>query len=174
MGAAGIGALCGSMYMASRKNVLGMTKIIAWAAATFGIGLVAFSLSHFFLLSFALMLIVGIGFTLQMASSNTHLQTIVDDDKRGRVMSLYAMAFMGTAPFGSYFAGTMASLIGAPYTLLVGGVACIIGAIVFARKLPKIEMLIRPIYVKMGIINDATAGAPAETEVIIPPDEQEI
>jgi MFS family permease len=154
MGAAGIGALCGSIYMASRKSVIGLSKIIALAAAIFGFGLCVFSLSNFFLLSLGLMLIVGLGFTLQMASCNTLLQTIVDDDKRGRVMSLYAMAFMGTAPFGSYFAGFMASIIGAPYTLLFGGVSCIIGAIVFARKLPKIKMLIHPIYVKMGIITE--------------------
>jgi MFS family permease len=169
MGAAGVGALFGSIYMASRKNVLGMSKIIAIAAATFGVGLVLFSLSHIFLLSIALMLIVGIGFTLQMASSNTHLQTIVDDDKRGRVMSLYAMAFMGTAPFGSYFAGAMASWIGAPYTLLFGGGACIIGAIFFARKLPKIERLIHPIYVKMGIIKETATGMPPATKIIDPP-----
>jgi MFS family permease len=174
MGAAGIGALCGSIYMASRKTVLGMSKIIALAAATFGVGLVLFSFSHNFLLSMTLMLIVGIGFTLQMASSNTHLQTIVDDDKRGRVMSLYAMAFMGTAPFGSIFAGTLAGIIGASYTLLIGGVACIIGAIFFARKLPQIERLIHPIYVKMGIIKETAAGAQAEAGIIIPPEEKGI
>jgi len=152
MGAAGIGALCGSMYMASRKSVIGLSKIIALAAAIFGFGLCVFSFSNLFLLSLALMLIVGLGFTLQMASCNTLLQSIVDDDKRGRVMSLYAMAFMGTAPFGSYFAGIMASTIGAPYTLLIGGVSCIVGAIIFARKLPKINMLINPIYISNGVL----------------------
>jgi len=152
MGAAGIGALCGSLYMAARKNVIGLSRIIAWSSAVFGFGLCVFSFSNYFLLSICIMVFVGLGFTLQMASCNTLLQTIVDDDKRGRVMSLYAMAFMGTAPFGSYFAGAMASRIGAPFTLLFGGVSCIIGSIIFARKLPKIKLMIRPIYIKMGII----------------------
>jgi MFS family permease len=171
MGASGIGALCGSIYMASRKSVLGISKIVALAAAVFGFGLVLFSLSHFFMLSLALMLIVGVGFTMQMASCNTFLQTIVDDDKRGRVMSLYAMAFMGTAPFGSYFAGTLAVIIGAPYTLLIGGVSCIIGAIVFAVKLPEIKKKIRPIYIKMGIIPEEASGLQAATEITSPPEE---
>jgi MFS family permease len=89
---------------------------------------------------------------LQMTSSNTILQTIVDDDKRVRVMSFYGMAFMGTAPFGSLLAGVLASHIGAPNTLIIGGASCIIGAIVFARKLPEIKKLVHPIYVRLGII----------------------
>jgi MFS family permease len=152
MGASGIGALAGAIYMASRKSVLGLGKIVPLFAAVFGLGLIAFALSHFFFLSMALMLVTGFGMILQMTSSNTILQTIVDDDKRGRVMSFYGMAFMGTAPFGSLLAGVLASHIGAPNTLIIGGASCIIGAIVFARKLPEIKKLVHPIYVRLGII----------------------
>lgn len=152
MAASGVGALSGALYLASRKNVLGLSKIIPIAASTFGIGLIAFSLSRFFLLSLVLLSIAGLGMMIQIAASNTILQTIVDDDKRGRVMSFYTMAFMGSAPFGSLFAGSMTSVIGAPNTILVGGVTCIIGAALFAYKLPMIKSKIRPIYIKLGIL----------------------
>ncbi len=153
VGATGIGALIGAIYLASRKTVLGLEKIIPLAAGVFGLGLVAFSLSRFFPLSIALMVITGLGMMLQMASSNTLLQTIVDNDKRGRVMSFYTMAFMGTAPFGSFLAGTLATLIGAPGTLIFGGIACVLGALVFSWRLSQFKKLIRPAYVKLGIIS---------------------
>jgi MFS family permease len=88
----------------------------------------------------------------QLASSNTILQTIVDDDKRGRVMSFYTMAFMGTAPFGSLLAGGLAHIIGAPYTILIGGISIILGASIFAYKLPELRKMIRLVYAKLGII----------------------
>jgi MFS family permease len=99
-----------------------------------------------------LLFVTGFGMIMQMTSSNTILQTIVDDDKRGRVMSFYTMAFMGTAPFGNLFAGVMASKIGASNTLIIGGVSCVLGAVFFARKLPELKKRIRPIYVRLGII----------------------
>lgn len=170
MGAAGSGALIGTVYLASRKSVLGLDKIIALSAGVFGLGLVMFSLSHFFLLSMVLLLIVGIGWMLQLASSNTILQTIVDDDKRGRVMSFVAMAFMGTAPFGSLLAGGLTSSLGAPNTLLIGGISCIIGAFIFARKLPNLKNSIRPIYMKLGIISEVTTGIQSATELTNPPE----
>ena len=105
MGASGVGALMGGIYLASRRNVLGLEKIIPLSASVFGLGLITFSLSRVFLLSSILMVVTGLGMMLQMASSNTIIQTVVDDDKRGRVMSLYTMAFMGSAPFGSFIAG---------------------------------------------------------------------
>jgi MFS family permease len=153
MGASGVGALMGAIYMASRKSVLGLEKIVPLFAAIFGFGLIIFSFSHQFLISMALMVIIGLGMLMQMTSSNTILQTVVDDDKRGRVMSFYTMAFMGTAPFGSLLAGVLASKIGVPNTLIIGGVSCILGAVVFARKLPMLKKMIRPIYLKMGIIS---------------------
>ena len=152
MGATGLGALAGAFYLASKKSVLGLEKLIPMAAGLFGLGLITFSLSRFFMLSMVLLVFTGFGMMLQMASSNTILQTIVDDDKRGRVMSLYAMAFMGTAPFGSLIAGALADIIGAPATILIGGAASITGAIIFARKLPELKKMIRPIYIKIGVI----------------------
>jgi len=154
IGASGIGALFGAVFLASRKTVLGLEKVLPIAAFTFGGGLIAFSLSRCFLLSMFFMLITGLGMMLQMATSNTILQTISDNDKRGRVMSFYTMAFMGTAPFGSMLAGSMASWIGAPATLFWGGVACVIGAFLFARQLTSFKKLVRPVYIKLGIIQN--------------------
>lgn len=155
MGASGVGALIGAAYLASRKSVVGLEKIIPLAAVVFGLGLVSFSLSSSFPLSIILMIITGVGMMMQTACSNTILQTISDNDKRGRVMSFYTMAFMGTAPIGSFLAGSMASMIGAPATLLIGGIACVIGALVFAQKLPLFIKLVRPIYIQLGIIDNA-------------------
>ena len=165
MGASGIGALTAAIYMASRKSVLGLGRIIPLFAALFGVGLIAFSQSANFLLSMFLMLVIGGGMIMQMTSSNTILQTIVDDDKRGRVMSFYTMAFMGTAPFGSLMAGYLASIIGAPNTLIIGGVSCILGAILFARKLPEIKRTIRPVYIRLGIIPEVNKGIQTATEL---------
>jgi MFS family permease len=104
-----------------------------------------------------LMVLIGLGMIMQMTTSNTILQTIVDDDKRGRVMSFYTMAFMGTAPFGSLLAGSLASRIGVPNTFIIGGVSCIISAAIYARKLPKYRKMIHPIYLKMGIVKDVAS-----------------
>jgi len=169
MGATGIGALTGALYMASRKNAAGLEKFIPWFAAIFGFGLILFSFSTNFILSMFLLLITGFGMMMQMTSSNTILQTIVDDDKRGRVMSFYTMAFMGTAPFGSLLAGALASKVGAPNTILVGGVACILGAMVFMRKLPEIRKSIRPIYIGLGILPEIATGLEVATELTNPP-----
>jgi Bacterial protein of unknown function (DUF894). len=154
MGASGVGALTGAIFLASRRSVLGLGRIIPAAAIIFGVGLVSFAYSRFLFLSMALMVVVGLGMMLQMAASNTIIQTIVDDDKRGRVMSFYAMAFMGTAPFGSFFAGSMATMFNVPITIMVGGVACIIGGLVFARQLGKLKTMVRPIYIKLGILSE--------------------
>ena len=158
MGASGIGALSGALYLASSKNIYGLSRIIPWAAGTFGIGLVAFSFSGIYLISLFLMVVIGLGMMLQMASTNTIIQTIVDEDKRGRVMSFYTMAFMGTAPFGSFLAGTLAKMIGVQHTILMGGLTCILGALVFARKLPEIRKAIHPFYVRLGYIQDAPSN----------------
>ena len=164
MGASGFGALTGAIYLASRKSVIGLGRIIPLSASIFGIGLITFSLSRNFWLSAMLMVVIGVGSMLQMASSNTILQTIVDDDKRGRVMSFYAMSFMGTAPFGSLLAGEMANILGAPVFLTIGGSICIVGAVLFAVKLPELRKIARPIYVKMGIIKEVATGIQSATE----------
>jgi MFS family permease len=158
MAASGSGALIGAIYLASRKSVLGLGRMIATASSLFGSGLIAFSLSRVFPLSILFLLFIGFGMITQMASSNTMLQTIVDDDKRGRVMSFYAMAFTGTMPFGSLLGGSLASKIGVPSTLSIGGILCILGSITFARQLPALRPLVRGIYIKKGIISEATLG----------------
>jgi MFS family permease len=168
MGASGLGALIGAFYLASRKTVLGLGRLIAVAASIFGLGIIAFSFSRLLWLSLPLMLVTGVGQMVQMASSNTILQTIVDDDKRGRIMSFYTMAFMGGTPLGSLFAGTLASSIGAPHTLLIGGTTCLMGSVFFAHKLPALRKIVRPIYVKMGIIPEIASGIHSATELTMP------
>jgi MFS family permease len=154
MAAIGVGAIIGAIFLASRKNVLGLGRIITIASSVFGIGLICFSFSHILWLSFLLLLIAGLGMMVHMASSNTILQTIVDDDKRGRVMSLYAMAFMGMAPLGSLVGGSLAGWIGAPITLMMVGTSCLTGSFLFRKILPSLRMMVRPIYVKKGILSE--------------------
>ena len=170
MAASGVGALVGAMFLAARRSVLGLGKYIPLTAAAFGAGLVAFSFSRVLWLSLPLMVITGLGFMVQMAASNTVLQTIVDEDKRGRVMSFYTMAFMGTAPFGSLLAGSLAERIGAPHTLMFGGLGCIAGAVWFATSLPSLRRDVRPIYVKIGILPEIAAGIHQTSELSVPPE----
>jgi MFS family permease len=153
LGASGVGALVGAIYLASRKSVLGLGRLITIALNIFGIGLIAFSISRTLSLSLLFLGFTGFGMMVQMASTNTVLQTIVEEDKRGRVMSLYTMAFMGMVPFGSLLAGSLASKIGAPGTIMISGVACILGSILFARKLPLLRELVRPIYIEKEILS---------------------
>jgi len=169
MAAAGIGALMGAIYLASRKSVLGLVRIIPLSTVTFGFGLIAFSLSRLLWLSLALMFVTGLGIIIQMAACNTIIQTIVDDNKRGRVMSFYMMAFIGTAPFGSLLAGALASRLGAPNTLIMGGVLCVLVAVIFAGKIPDLKKNIRPLYIKMGILSESPLEIQAATELTIPP-----
>jgi len=157
MGASGLGALVGTIYLATRKSIRGFGRIISAAATVFGVGLIAFSLSHVVWLSMILVFVAGLGMMAQMACSNTIIQTIVDDDKRGRVMSLFTMAFIGMAPFGSLFAGALASRIGAPNTLAIGGGFCVAGGIVFASRLKAMREVLHPIYRKMGIMPEISS-----------------
>ncbi|MGO9776684.1 MAG: MFS transporter [Terracidiphilus sp.] len=152
MGAMGLGALLSALSLAARKHVRGLVKMIPIAAAVFGAGLVGLGLSHWFWLSMAMVFIAGMGMMQGMAASNTVIQTIVTDDKRGRVMSYYTMAFMGMAPFGSLLAGTMATAVGAPRTVMMTGSVVLLGAAWFATRLPALRSQIRPIYRKMGIL----------------------
>jgi MFS family permease len=170
MASAGAGALTGAIYLASRKTVVGLGKIIPISTAIFGFGLIAFSFSRMLWLSLPLMYFTGLGMMTQMVASNTIIQTIIDDDKRGRVMSFYVMAFIGTAPFGSLIAGALASIIGAPDTLLIGGALCLLGAALFARKLPEIRKSIRPIYIRLGIVQEVSAGLGAASNLTAPPE----
>ncbi len=164
MGASGVGALAGAVYLASRRGVLGLGKMIPIGAGVFGLGLIAFTLSRNFVWSLILLTAVGFGQMIQLATSNTLLQTMVDDDRRGRVMGFFTVAFVGMTPFGSLLAGALASVIGAPWTLFIGGVAILIGAGVFARKLPQLREQVRPIYVTKGILPGIATGIQGATK----------
>ena len=150
--AMGLGALLSALSLAARKHVLGLVRIIPVSAAVFGLGLIGFGLSHTFWLSLLTVMAAGMGMMQGMAASNTVIQTLVTDDKRGRVMIYYTMAFMGMAPFGSLLAGTMADAIGAPVTVMVSGAVVLLGAAWFATQLPAVRSAVRPIYRAMGIL----------------------
>jgi MFS family permease len=152
MGSMGLGALVSALSLAARRNVRGLVRMIPIAAAVFGAGLIGFGLSRVFWLSMVTVFIAGMGMMQGMAASNTVIQTIVTDDKRGRVMSYYTMAFMGMAPFGSLLAGSMAHKVGAPWTVIANGAVVVLGAAWFATRLPGLRNQIRPIYQEMGII----------------------
>ncbi len=168
MGAIGVGALAGALSLAARKTVRGLGRLIGVGVAVFGASLVAFSLSRDLRLSLVLLFLCGYGMMVHTASSNTILQTIVEDDKRGRVMSFYAAAFMGTLPLGSLFAGALAGRIGATRTVLIGGLGCLAAAVAFARNLPALRAQVRPIYVRLGIIPELAAGLEIATEPAVP------
>jgi MFS family permease len=152
MASIGVGALAGVLALAGRQSVLGLGRVIYVSAGVFGLALIGFGLSKFLWLSMILLLVTGFGMMRQMAASNTILQTIIEDEKRGRVMSFYAMAIAGMSPFGSLLAGLLAARFGAPVTVAFSGVVCVIGAALFARELPRLRGFIRPIYRQLGIL----------------------
>jgi len=164
MGAAGLGAMLGALFLASRKTVLTLGRIVPASAFLFGTGLIVLSFSRIFPISLFMMVFIGLGMMMQTAASNTVLQTITDDSMRGRVMSFYAMAIMGTAPFGSLMSGWLAKIIGTPGTMLIGGIATVVGSLIFLRKLPELKKLVRPIYIKMGIIPEVAEGIQLASE----------
>jgi MFS family permease len=151
-GASGLGALASALSLAFRKSVVGLTRMIQIAAAVFGAALVLFGLSRWLWLSLVLMLFVGFGMMQTAAAANTVIQTLVPEDKRGRVMSYYTMAFVGSAPFGSLLAGGLARAIGAPLTVVLTGACVAAGALWFALELPNIRQVMRPIYQQMGLL----------------------
>jgi MFS family permease len=163
-GAVGIGALISAGALASRRSVLGLGPVIAYTAVVFGAALMAFAYSRWLWLSLLLLIGTGFGMMQNMAASNTILQTIVEEDKRGRVMSFYSMAFAGMAPFGSLLAGAVANRIGSPATLAVCGVICAAGGAWFWRKLPAIREHVRPIYRQLGILPEVAQGMRVATE----------
>jgi len=178
MGSMGVGALISALSLAARKNVRGLIRMIPIAAAVFGLGLIGFGLSHVFWFSMLTVAIAGAGMMQGMAASNTIIQTLVSEDKRGRVMSYYTMAFMGMAPFGSLLAGTLAHAIpatplwfvtgtvltGAQWTVILNGVVVLLGAAWFMTQLPALRRVVRPIYQEMGIIPAAREMATEQVQ----------
>ena len=154
MAASGVGALAGGIYLATRQTVVGLGKIIALGPSILGLGLIGFALSRVLPMSLFTMLFVGFGTIIQIAAGNTVLQTILEEDKRGRVMSLYTMSFLGMTPFGNLLGGFLANHIGASNTLIIDGIACMLGSLIFVKQLPTLRKMIRPIYIKQGILTD--------------------
>jgi MFS family permease len=169
---AGVGALAGALFLASRKSVLGLGKWIMLAPALLGLGLIAFSFAQELWQALPPLFVVGFAMMVQMASSNTILQTIVEESKRGRVMSFYTMAFLGMAPLGSLLAGSLADMIGTTATLKLGGLTCVVGSLVFATQLARLREMVRPIYVRMGILPEVASGLQAAAQLTAPPEER--
>ncbi len=152
MSASGVGALTSTLYLAARRNVLGLGRVIYLSCGLFAIALMGLSFSRTMWMAIPFCLLAGLGMIAQLASSNTIIQTIVDEDKRGRIMSIHAMSFLGMSPFGSLMCGSLASRIGVPYTMLMGGAICLAGSFLFRRSLPAIRKAARPVYMQMGIL----------------------
>lgn len=152
LGASGVGAFAGTMYLAWRRSVLGLGKVIAIANAGLGLGMIAFAASHKLWISMPVLVLTGGSMVVQMAACNTVLQTIVDDDKRGRVMSIFSMCFMGITPFGSILGGYMATYLGPSRTIAIAGAVCVVAGGYFGAKLAALRPLVLPIYAKKGIL----------------------
>ena len=150
----GAGALAASLFLAARKSVIGLGRVIAVATAAFGLGLAGISLSHSLELSLVLLCLTGFAMVTQMAASNAVLQTIVEEEKRGRVMSFYTLAFFGMGPMGSLLSGAMADSIGISATFLTFGTICLTAAGVFTALLPSFRKEIRPMYVRAGLLRE--------------------
>lgn len=159
--ASGVGSLAGAVYLATRKGILGLGRWIVVSCAMFGLGLIGFGLSGSLWLALPMLAIVGFGGMILMAASNTILQTLVDEDKRGRVMSIYTMCFMGLAPFGSMAAGALSAHIGLGPTVIASGVIGVLLAVGFASRLRQIREDARPVYIELGILT-----AEAEMKVL--------
>ncbi len=171
MAGGGVGAMAATIYLASRRSIIGLSRLIPISSAFFSVGIIFFSLSHNTALSVLLLAFAGFGFMTHMAASNTIVQTITDDDKRGRVMSFYTVAFMGMMPIGSLLAGLLAGRMGAANTLMLGAACCILASAVFAARLPLIKKLVHPIYRKIGIIPEVADGISTAARLTVPPED---
>ena len=168
MGATGIGAIFGVLWLAQRSQIRGLGRVIVIAGTAFGGGLIAFSYARSMLLAVPLLAIAGAGMMVQMAASNTLLQTISDEKMRGRVMSFYTMAFFGMVPFGSLAAGAIAQRWSAPLAVRLGGVITIFAVLIFFRAIRAMRDVIRPLYAKLGILPEVAEGMRQATEVAPP------
>jgi MFS family permease len=157
MGAAGLGALTGALYLASRTSVLGLPTVIKRCALGLGLGMLGLELASYIssmVIALPLMFLIGMSMMVQLASTNTLIQSIVDDKMLGRVISLYAVAFFGGAPVGSLLEGALASQIGAIHTFAAAGALCLTCGMVFASKLPELRRASRARYVQLGLIDE--------------------
>ena len=167
MGASGVGALAGALALAARKSLKGLGRWIALASAGFGTCIILFSFSRSFWLSAAFLVPAGFAMMIQMAASNTLVQSMVPDNLRGRVMAVYSMMFMGMAPLGAMFAGSLAEKIGAPFTVAIGGAACIVASIVFALNLSEFRSEAREIIIALNMASGSPVDRATETSAIL-------
>ncbi|HET9748095.1 MAG TPA: MFS transporter [Casimicrobiaceae bacterium] len=151
LSAAGLGAMISTLHLAGRATVRGLGRLIMFAVATSGVALAAFAYLRVLPLALVLMLLVGGGAILAAASTNTILQTIVDDRLRGRIASFYTLAFLGVAPIGNLVAGAIAAKMGAPFTFALNGVLALAAAFWYRRRLPVIRAVLRPMYEELGV-----------------------
>jgi len=158
IGAGGFGAVSGMGYLATRRSVRGLLRLLPFSAAVTGLALIAFTLTHALWLALALIYLTGLGMMLTAASTNTVLQTIVEDRMRARIAALYVMSFLGMSPLGALAAGSLAHYVDPPITLALGGVLALLAALVYARRLPDIRREIRPVYERLGILPPRDAG----------------
>ncbi len=163
--ASGLGALVGALYLASRTSVLGLGRVVGVATLVLGVALIGFSQSDRVWASALLLVLTGFGMMVQMAASNTLIQTMVDEDKRGRVMGFFGMAFQGAAPFGSLLAGWLAGFVGVRGVVLGSGAVVILGGLVFATQLPRLRRSARPVYERLGILPEVAGGVHSATEL---------
>jgi MFS family permease len=152
MTASGVGALAGALYLAGRQTVVGLGRVVMYATVTFGAAMMVFALARTLWVAIMVLPIMGGAFMVQMAATNTVLQTLVEDRLRGRVMAFYTMAFFGTAPIGSLLAGVAAERFGAPWTIALSGAACVVAGLWLASRLLALRALVRPIYIERGIL----------------------
>ena len=152
MTASGVGALAGALYLAGRTTVVGLGRVVTYATLAFGAAMIAFAFARAEWMALLVLPIVGGAFMVQMAATNTVLQTLVEDRLRGRVMAFYTMAFFGTAPIGSLLAGVAADRFGAPWAIGVSGAACLAAGLWLASRLPSLRAIVRPIYIERGIL----------------------
>ena len=171
MACSGAGALLAAVTLASRRNVSGLERRLPLAGITFGTGLILLSMSSVFHTAAVFIALASFGMITQMASSNTIIQTLVDDDKRGRVMAIYAMAFMGMAPFGSFLAGWGATHIGVRHTIMASGLMSLGGAALFYTRLGEIRDKARPVYMRLGMVKEVAQGVESAAELTAPPED---
>jgi MFS family permease len=168
--ASGAGALVGTVLLAARRTIISLGSSIFRATLLFGIGIALFAFSSNLAVSIVLLALIGYGSMVQIAGSNTIVQTIVKEEMRGRTMSFFTMSLIGTAPFGSLLAGYLAEKIGPRATLVIGGVCCVISGVVFARRLPELRRIVRPIYRELGIIPEVSTGLKVAAAISVPPE----
>lgn len=152
IGAGGLGAVSGMLYLALRPTVRGLLAVLGWSGAAAGAAVIAYSWCTQLWAGLLLVYVAGMGMMLTAGSTNTILQTIVEDRLRARVAALYIMAFLGMSPIGALAAGWAAQHVGPPAALAAGGAFALCASLAYLARLPAIRREIRPVYERLGIV----------------------